>query len=121
MRSQIKAGAIMSYISLFITILIGIIYTPWMISSIGKSDYGLYVLAMSVINIFVFDFGLGDAIQRFVSKYLAEGRLDKVNKFLSVTYKLYILADVVIFIVLFSVYFFFRIQGLYPLFYQVAM
>ena len=56
MANQIKAGAIMSYISLFITILIGIIYTPWMINSIGKADYGLYVLAMSVINIFVFDF-----------------------------------------------------------------
>ena len=106
MVSQIKAGAIISYISLFINILLGIIYTPWMIRSIGISDYGLYVLAMSVITIFVFDFGLGSAVQRFVSKYLAEGRLDKVNKFLSVTYKLYIIADVVIFLFLFSVYFF---------------
>ncbi|WP_334058726.1 polysaccharide biosynthesis C-terminal domain-containing protein [Polaribacter sp. P097] len=116
MISQIKAGAIMSYISLFITILIGIIYTPWMISSIGKPDYGLYVLAMSVINIFVFDFGLGNAVQRFVSKYLAEGRLDKVNQFLSVTYKLYIIADVIIFLVLISVYFFIPniFQGLSP-------
>jgi O-antigen/teichoic acid export membrane protein len=116
MVSQIKAGAIMSYISLFINILIGIIYTPWMIRSIGIPDYGLYVLAISVINIFVFDFGLGSAVQRFVSKYLAEGRLDKVNKFLSVTYKLYIIADVVIFLFLFSVYFFIPniYQGLSP-------
>ncbi len=116
MVSQIKAGAIMSYFSLFINILLAIIYTPWMISSIGIADYGLYVLALSVINIFVFDFGLGSAVQRFVSKYLAEGRMDKVNKFLSVTYKLYIIADVVIFLFLFSVYFFIAdiYQGLSP-------
>lgn len=104
--SQLKAGVILSYISLFINILIGIVYTPWMITSIGKADYGLYVLAMSIINIFVFDFGLGSAVQRFVAKYLAENRLDKVNKFLSVTYKLYIIADIAVVLLLFSVYFF---------------
>lgn len=106
----------MSYISLCITILLGVIYTPWMIRSIGVPDYGLYVLAMSVINIFLFDFGLGSAVQRFVSKYLAEGSSDKVNKFLSVTYRLYIIADIVIFLLLFCVYFFIAdiYQGLSP-------
>jgi O-antigen/teichoic acid export membrane protein len=106
MVSQIKAGALVSYASLLISILLGITYTPWMINSIGVPDYGLYVLAMSVINFFVFDFGLGYAVQHFVSKYLAEGRLDKVNEFLIVIYKLFIILDIVIFLFLFCIYFF---------------
>lgn len=116
MLSQIKAGAIISYLSLLISILLGITYTPWMIRTIGVPDYGLYVLAMSVINIFVFDFGLGYAVQHFVSKYLAEDRLDKVNNFLTVVYKIYFVADIVILILLLCSYFFiFDIfQGLSP-------
>mgnify|MGYP001540049099 CR=1 FL=1 len=72
--NQIKTGAIISYVALFLNIVIGLLYTPWMINTIGKADYGLYTLAMSVISLFVFDFGLGSAITRFVSKYLAENR-----------------------------------------------
>ena len=56
--NQIKLGAIISYISIGINILFGLIYTPWMIHSIGKENFGLYTLAMSVISFFVFDFGV---------------------------------------------------------------
>ena len=35
-----------------------LLYTPWMIHSIGRENFGLYTLAMSVISLFVFDFGL---------------------------------------------------------------
>lgn len=104
MNKQIKWGAIVSYLSLFINILIGVLYTPWVIHSIGKADYGLYTLALSVINIFVFDFGLSSAITRFVSKYNAEGRQDKVNNFLSITVKLYLYIDIAFFFILSIVY-----------------
>lgn len=95
---QIKYGAVISYVSLFINIIIGLVYTPWMINSIGKSNYGLYTLAMSLIGLFVFDFGLSNAVTRFVSKYIAEGQHDRVNKLLGLVYKLYMIIDVVILI-----------------------
>ena len=72
-KQQIKIGAIISYIVIFIYIISGLVYTPWMMNKIGKSDYGLYTLAMSLINTFLIDFGLSLAIQRYVSKFLAEG------------------------------------------------
>lgn len=104
MASQIKIGAILSYISLAINIVIGMVYTPWMIRTIGQSDYGLYALAMSVINLFIFDFGLGTAVQRFVAKYIAEGNLKRANEFVSITMRMYITISVVIVIVLLIVY-----------------
>lgn len=106
MNRQIKYGALISYVALFINIIIGLVYTPWMIRSIGKADYGLYTLAMSVISLFVFDFGLSSAVTRFVSKYLAEGRQDKANHLIGVTYKLYVAASMVIFVVLVGMFFF---------------
>lgn len=96
MVSQVKAGALMSYFTLAVNIVIGIVYTPWMIKSIGTSNYGLYTLAMSVINIFVFDFGLGDAVRRFVAKYMAEGDVIGAKNFMSVTLRLYLIIDIII-------------------------
>lgn len=93
---QIKYGAIMSYFTIAFNMLAGLIYTPWMIEQIGQSNYGLYTLATSLITLFVMDFGMGAAVARFVSKYNAEGKQDKVNNFLGVVYKLYIAIDAVI-------------------------
>lgn len=104
--NQIKTGAIISYVALFLNILIGLLYTPWMINTIGKADYGLYTLAMSVISLFVFDFGLGSAITRFVSKYLAENRQDKVDSLLGLVFKLYLIGDLFIILALSIIYFF---------------
>lgn len=62
---QIKLGALISYFAIAFNIVAGLIYTPWMISKIGQSNYGLYTLATSVISMFVMDFGMGAAVTRF--------------------------------------------------------
>ena len=103
--NQIKIGAILSYLSIVINIIAGLIYTPWMVDTIGKSDYGLYTLANSLITLFLVDFGLSSAVNRYVAKYRAEGRQDKVNNFLGAVYKLYLIIDVVIFVALVIIYF----------------
>ena len=104
--NQIKVGALISYLALFLNIVTGLLYTPWMINTIGKADYGLFTLAMSVISLFVFDFGLGSAITRFVSKFLAEGRQDKVDSLLGLVFKLYLFGDLLILLSLVVIYFF---------------
>ena len=104
--NQIKTGAVISYASLFLNVVTGLLYTPWMINTIGKENYGLYTLAMSVISLFVFDFGLGSAITRFVSKYLSEKRQDLVDKLLGLVFKLYLAGDLIILIALSVIYFF---------------
>ena len=108
---QLKFGAIMSYFTIVFNMLAGLIYTPWMIKQIGQSNYGLYTLATSLITLFVVDFGMGAAVARFVSKYNAEGNQEKVNNFLGIVYKLYLLIDAVILIAVVVIGFF--INGIY--------
>lgn len=103
---QIKAGAIISYIAIGVSLLSGLLYTPWMVKQIGVSDYGLYTLATSLISIFIIDFGISEAVSRFISKYNAEGDQKKVNDFLGLIYKLYIIIDILILLVLVIIYFF---------------
>ena len=102
---QIKIGAVLSYISIAVNIIAGLIYTPWMVNQIGKSHYGLYTLANSLISLFLVDFGLSSATARFVSKYKAEGNQEKVDNFLGVIYKLYLVIDAIIFTILLVVFF----------------
>ncbi len=103
---QIKAGALLSYFAIAFNMISGLIYTPWMISEIGQSNYGLYTLATSLITMFVMDFGMSAAVSRFVSKYRAEGNQEAINNFLGIVYKLYIAIDAVIFTVLLVLSFF---------------
>lgn len=105
-QSSIKSGAIISYISILLNILISLIYTPWMIKEIGMSDYGIYSLIVSFLSYFLIDFGLGSAISRFIAKYRAEENSDGINRMFSVTTIVYLLMDIVIFLVLGVLYFF---------------
>lgn len=103
---QIKLGAFMSYAAIAFNIIAGLIYTPWMVRQIGKSDYGLFVLVTSFLTYFVIDFGLGQAIARFIAKYRVEKNEKKVNELLGLTTKLYLLIDLLIFVALIITYFF---------------
>lgn len=103
---RIKHGAIMSYVGIFFNIAAGLIYTPWMVRQIGQSEYGLYTLALSIISFFSIDFGLGEAVSRFLSKYNAEKNDAKKKDFLGITFKIYIIIDVMLFIVLATVFVF---------------
>ncbi|MBR2870271.1 MAG: oligosaccharide flippase family protein [Clostridia bacterium] len=102
---QIKFGAILSYTSIILSVVAGLLYTPWMVDQIGQSSYGLYTLANSIISLFLIDFGLSSAVSRYLAKYNAEGKQEQAEQFLGAVYKLYLIVDAVIFAVLF-VYFF---------------
>ncbi len=110
-NKQVKIGAVLSYLGVFLGIVSGLIYNPWMIRKIGDGDYGLYTLAMSLINIFLVDFGLSMASQRYISKYRAEKDQESVDNIVGLIFKLYLIITAVLTVV-FVVLFFF-IKGIY--------
>ena len=70
MKNQIKTGAILSYVSLAITNIIALVYTPIMLRLMGKAEYGLYSLVASFIGyLTVLDLGFGNAIVVYTAKY----------------------------------------------------
>lgn len=103
---QLKTGALLSYAGVAFTALAGLLYTPWMISCIGAGNYGLYTLALSVINLFLMDFGLGEAVSRFLSKFRAEDDEQAAADFLGITYRFYFVLDAIILAVLIALFFF---------------
>ena len=109
--NNIVKGAVISYISIFLNIIISFVYTPWMIHQIGVSDYGLYSLITSFVSYFLLDFGLDTSITRFIAKYRAENNAQKVENMLGLTTKVYLMIDLVILFVLVILFFF--ISGIF--------
>lgn len=74
--NQLKTGALLSYISIILNNIIGLLYTPFMLRMMGQSEYGLYSLVASVVAyLTILDFGFGNAIVRYTAKFRAENRL----------------------------------------------
>lgn len=79
--SQRKAGAVLSYVSIIISISIALVYTPVMIRLLGQSEYGLYSLIGSLAAYFsIMDMGLGNAMVRFTARNRVVGDSSETAK-----------------------------------------
>ena len=73
--NQIRVGIVLNYTLIVINVLVGLLYTPYMLRMMGQSEYGLYSLVASVISyLTVLDLGFGNAIVRYTAKFRAEGK-----------------------------------------------
>ena len=105
-NKQFALGAVLSYCAIAFNIVSGLLYTPWMISTLGDDQYALYTLAVSVINIFLMDFGISSAVTKFLSNFYAEEKQEAANVFMGIVYKIFIVISAVIAVVLTVFYFF---------------
>lgn len=88
--SQLKIGALLSYVVLFLQNLVGLLYTPFMLRMMGKSEYGLYSIAASIVAyLTILDLGFGNAIVRYTAKLRAEGKLEEQFKMFGMFFLLY--------------------------------
>ena len=79
--NQLKAGAILSYISMGLGYVISIIYTPIMLRLLGQSEYGLYNLVNSVVSYLgLLNFGFGSAYVRYYSRYKVKDDEENISK-----------------------------------------
>ena len=90
---------IAKYVSIILTTLVQLLYTPLLISKLGQSEYGLYSLVASVISyLTVLDLGLGNAIVRYTAKFRAEGKTTEQYEIFGMFLVLYIIIGVLAFV-----------------------
>lgn len=66
---QRKAGSALSYLQTIVSILISLIYTPVMLSLLGKTEYGLYNIAATTISYVNFlNLGFSSSYVRFYAR-----------------------------------------------------
>ena len=96
---QYRLGAALSYAMIALSIASSLFFTPYMMEVLGRGQAGLYSLIGNfVAYISVMDFGLGNAIIRYVAKYRAEGKQRKMESFLGMAMSLYLAIGVLVLI-----------------------
>lgn len=95
-RNERKVGAILSYVVIVLNMVIGLIYTPYLTRMLGQSEYGLYSLIGSIISyLTVLDFGLGNAIIIYTTKYKEKKDKEKERKLHGNIFIIYCLISVI--------------------------
>lgn len=80
-----KIGVLMSGFLMVFEMLSTLLYTPYLIRTLGQSEYGIYTLVFSITAyLTLLDLGVGNAIVRYVAKYRATGQQDMQRRFLGV-------------------------------------
>ena len=104
--NQLKAGAALNYVVIILNMMVGLLYTPYMLRMMGQSEYGLYSFVASVISyLTVLDLGLGNAIVRYTAKFRAEGKITEQYEMFGMFLVLYIVIGVVAFVAGLGLYF----------------
>lgn len=86
MLDEKRVGVTLSYLTMAVNILAGIIYVPLLLQTIGQKEYGLYQLIGGMTAyVSLFDFGLSNTVTRFYVKYKLEGDKVKLENMLSIS------------------------------------
>lgn len=68
--NQLKAGVVLSYLSIAVGVVISVIYTPAMLRLLGQNEYGIYSLASSVTSyLSLFSLGFSNAYIRYFMRF----------------------------------------------------
>ena len=80
-KYQLKVGAVLSYVQMFIGVIISLIYTPIMLKLLGQSEYGLYNTVSSTISMLsLLNLGLNSGYIRYYAKYQKNNDIESIWK-----------------------------------------
>ena len=72
-KSEVKWGALLSYVLIFFSSIYGLVLMPFILGTIGQSEYGVYkTIASMTATVSIMEFGIGGALQKFLSQYRAQ-------------------------------------------------
>lgn len=94
--NQLKLGSLLSYGQMALGILIGLLYTPFMMRLLGQSEYGLYNTVSSTISMLsILSLGFNSSYIRYYSQYKLHGDKKKIDSLNGLFMLIFIIIGVV--------------------------
>ena len=111
--SEKKIGVAMSYMTMAINIIAGIIYVPLLLNTIGQKEYGLYQLIGGMTAyVALFDFGLSNTVTRFYVRYKASGDKIRLENMLAMSRMIFWVLTIICACIMVALYF--NLQLIFP-------
>lgn len=80
-----RLGVIFSYLLMFVEAISTLLFAPYLLSTLGQAEYGVYKLISTILMYLVMlDMGVGTAVQRYMAKVRVSGEPDEQRRFLGV-------------------------------------
>ena len=80
-KKQLKAGSILSYLQMALSVIIQLVYTPVIIRLLGKHEYGLYQTVASTISMLsILSLGFNSGYIRYYAIYKKEDKKEEISK-----------------------------------------
>lgn len=97
---SLKISAISNWLPLVVNFLVGILLTPVLIRELGKTPYGIWVLAGSLVGYYgLLRLGVGAAIMRYLPFHDSRGNVKKTNEVVNTALVFYVLVALVILLI----------------------
>ena len=79
--NQLKAGTLLSYLQMTLSVIIGIVYTPVMIRLLGQNEYGLYNTVASTISMLsILSLGFNSGYIRYYARYKKAKNTEAISR-----------------------------------------
>ena len=92
-------GAFLRLSEFGLNAIVGIMLTPFIISSLGDQMYGIWIVVGSFLGFYgLMDFGLSSAVQRYTAKAIGNSDFKSVNRVVNTTFFIYTILGAIIFI-----------------------
>ncbi|MBE6926307.1 MAG: polysaccharide biosynthesis protein [Ruminococcaceae bacterium] len=109
---NIRVGAILTYLTQFLSIAISFVYVPIMLKMLGQAEYGLYSIVQSLISYLqMSEMGIGTTATRYNSKYIAQKDENGQKTINGMFFKLYLGIAAVCIVI--ATVLFFCLDGIY--------
>jgi len=97
MKQQRTYGALLSYASIIINMMIALAFTPFLVSHLGKSEFGLFnIIGSFAAYLVVLDMGLNDSVIRYLISHKKKQNKKAQKNFLANTFLFYIVLGLLI-------------------------
>jgi len=106
LKNGMKKAVVITYITIIVGNVISLVYTPFMLTKLGKAEYGLFSLVNSIVAyIYLLDMGFGNAVIRYNSKYMVEKNEDGRKKVNGMFLSLYLILGLISMVIGTIIYF----------------
>lgn len=81
-KSEVKWGALLSYVLIFVNAIYGMVVSPFILKTIGAGELGVYeTIGALTASISVLEFGIGSTMQRYIANMVARKQQKEIENF----------------------------------------
>lgn len=96
-KQRLLKNVFSNYASMFLNILIAFFVTPFLVTNLGKEQYGIWALIFSIVGYMnFFDMGMKQSLARFIPKYYAVKDYKSLNEIMSSGFFIYFISSILI-------------------------